>query len=98
MGNICSMFKHLKEKKKCCFRINNLPAVIGVTPTLHRSLPNIELPHRPSLIAIFVIFAPNGGRPCEGSNAPFGIVFFFQLFKLFKHYYYYYELKKFCLI
>lgn len=54
----------------------NLPAVIGVTPTLHRSLPNIELPHRPSLIAIFVIFAPNGGRPCEGSNAPFGIVFF----------------------
>lgn len=47
-----------------------LPAVIGVTPTLHRSLPNIELPHNPSLIAIFVIFAPNGGKPCEGSNAP----------------------------
>lgn len=50
--------------------INHLPAVIGVTPTLHRSLPNIELPHNPSLIAIFVIFAPNGGKPCEGNNAP----------------------------
>lgn len=55
----------MKEKT-----INYLPAVIGVTPTLHRSLPNIELPHNPSLIAIFVIFAPNGGSPCEGNNAP----------------------------
>lgn len=54
-----------------------LPAVIGVTPTLHRSLPNIELPHNPSLIAIFVIFAPNGGRPCEGNNAPTNFSFFF---------------------
>lgn len=50
--------------------INNLPAVIGVTPTLHRSLPNIELPHNPSPIAIFVMFAPNGGKPCDGNSAP----------------------------
>lgn len=76
MENICSMFMDI-EKKNGCFCRNNLPAVIGVTPTLHRSLPNIELPHRPSLIAIFVIFAPNGGKPCEGSNAPFGIGDFF---------------------
>lgn len=45
-----------------------LPAVIGLTP--HRSPPNIEVPQSPSLIAIFVILAPNGGSPCDGNNAP----------------------------
>lgn len=45
-----------------------LPAVIGFTP--HRSPANIDVPHKPSLIAIFVIFAPNGGRPCDGRSAP----------------------------
>lgn len=47
-----------------------LPAVIGLTPTLHRSPPNIELPHNPSPIAIFVMLAPNGGKPCDGNRAP----------------------------
>lgn len=47
-----------------------LPAVIGLTPTPHRSPPNIELPQRPSPIAIFVIFAPNGGKPWDGKRAP----------------------------
>lgn len=44
------------------------PAVIGFTP--HRSLPNIEDPQSPSPMAIFVMFAPNGGSPCDGSRAP----------------------------
>lgn len=44
------------------------PAVMGFTP--HRSLPNIEVPHSPSPIAILVMFAPNGGSPCDGSRAP----------------------------
>lgn len=44
-----------------------LPAVIGVTPTPQRSPPNIELPQSPSPI---VMLAPNGGNPCDGSNAP----------------------------
>lgn len=45
-------------------------AVIGFTPTLHLSLPNIDVPQRLSLIAIFVIFAPNGGKPCDGNKEP----------------------------
>lgn len=49
-------------------KIVYLPAVIGFTP--HRSPANIDVPHKPSLIAIFVIFAPNGGRPCDGRSAP----------------------------
>lgn len=47
-----------------------LPAVIGLTPTPHLSPPNIELPQSPSPIAILVIFAPNGGKPCDGNRAP----------------------------
>ncbi|KAI9582572.1 hypothetical protein GQX74_011789 [Glossina fuscipes] len=37
---------------------------MGLTPTLQRSPPNIPVPHKLSPIAIFVIFAPNGGKPC----------------------------------
>lgn len=68
-AQISGPYVNMREQHKW-HSINYLPAVIGVTPTLHRSLPNIELPHNPSLIAILVIFAPNGGRPCEGNNAP----------------------------
>lgn len=64
-----------KDRTLNCY----LPAVMGVTPTLHRSLPNIELLHNPSLIAIFVMFAPNGGKPCDGNNAP--LFFFRSVFK-----------------
>lgn len=47
-----------------------LPAVIGFTPTLHLSVPNIEVPHKLSLMAIFVMFAPKGGKPCDGNKEP----------------------------
>ena len=33
-------------------------------------MPNIDEPHKLSLIAILVIFAPNGGRPCDGNKEP----------------------------
>lgn len=45
-----------------------LPAVIGFTP--QRSVPNIDVPQRPSPIAIFVMFVPNGGSPWEGNRDP----------------------------
>lgn len=48
----------------------DLPAVIGFTPTPHLSVPNIDEPHKLSLIAILVIFAPKGGSPCDGKREP----------------------------
>lgn len=66
----------IKSEKTYGHQCIVLPAVIGVTPTLHRSLPNIELLHSPSLIAILVMFAPNGGKPCDGKSAPKYRVFF----------------------
>lgn len=49
-----------------------LPAVIGFTPTPHLcpSVPNIDEPHKLSLIEMLVILAPNGGRPCDGNKEP----------------------------
>jgi hypothetical protein len=30
----------------------------------------MDVPHKLSLIAMLVMFAPNGGRPCEGNKEP----------------------------
>lgn len=62
-----------------------LPAVIGLTPTLHRSPPNIDEPHRPSPIAILLIFAPKGGRPWDGKSPP-GLRNTFVVFFRFFHF------------
>jgi hypothetical protein len=51
----------------CSFK---LPAVIGFTPTLHLSVPNIDVPHKLSLMAMLVMFAPKGGNPCDGNKEP----------------------------
>ena len=50
--------------------VEDVPAVMGETPTPHRSPPNMELPQRPSLMAMFVMFAPKGGSPWDGNRAP----------------------------
>jgi hypothetical protein len=50
--------------------IFELPAVIGFTPTLHLSVPNMDEPHKLSLMAMLVMFAPKGGKPCDGNKEP----------------------------
>uniref|UniRef100_A0A1A9VY61 Uncharacterized protein n=1 Tax=Glossina austeni TaxID=7395 RepID=A0A1A9VY61_GLOAU len=47
---------------------------MGLTPTLQRSPPNIPVPHKLSPIAIFVIFAPNGGKPLGSTFSVHGKV------------------------
>lgn len=33
-------------------------------------MPNIDVPHKLSLIAILDMFAPKGGKPCDGNKEP----------------------------
>lgn len=63
-----------------------LPAVIGFTPTPHLSPPNIDEPHKLSLIVMFVMFAPNGGKPWDGKSDPWKLAKWILWYLINKNY------------